>query len=1488
MAREYPDALPVGYRLEEYEIVRVLGQGGFAITYLAKDNYRDQEVALKEYFLDGYAMRTGATRVGPAPGARKDFDWGYERFLEEARILQKFRHPNIPAAYRYLRANGTAYIAMEFIEGRSLSGRLGPHGSLPLPLGEWRPWLDRLLDALEHVHGHDYLHRDITPSNILIRGTDDQPVLIDFGAARIATEERTRNVLTKAYAPPEQHSERAKQNPFTDIYSMAAVSYRVLTGDLPASAMDRAAGEEHQPLAQRFEETADWMATVDRALALRPKKRPQTVGAWRRELNEAAASLWLQGEPAAARDTEGLTALHRAAAEEPLPEVIALLLDDGADIGDRNEAGETPLHRAARKNAHMDVLTVLLDRGADINARDGNGNTPLHAAARHNRNPTALKVLLDRGTDVNVRNDADATPLHVAACEDAFGVAEFLVGNGVWIGARDRAGRTALHVAAGRNSMQLSQLLLNNGADIEARVPIDTRDWNSRLNLGRAVGDKLEARWWLAFDSYDVTKQVPISIHDPDWALWYLTLDNHFDVSGWAEAAPLHMAAQNDARSVARLLLDRGADPTARDSTGRTPLHLAALNNAIATAELLIRSSADVGPEDAAGRTPLHFAAWGNSRQVAELLLRHGAELQPSEPVRSRHWTWKVGIGARDVVALLLRREFGGICDSSRTNDQLSENGWANLRPVAEMLLSKGNTPLHWAAFGDSREVAELLLDEGADVHGSKSEGPTPLDFAALGNATGAAQLLLDRGADARPRDDYPATPLHWAALGNACETIALLIDRGTGTGARRPRWTPMLFAALGNAREAMELLLAHGATIGPHNTSGTILRSWGDWRERRESFPAHDTESRTDTLLHWASVRDAADVVEFLLDRGLDLETEDAEGWTPLDYAAQGDAVRAAQRLLDRGADSGGSRRVDATPLHSAACSGATGNVRLLVERGADLGARDSDGRTPLHVAASSNSIEAARALIDAGADIDDRSRTDTYRPTDDGETPLHCAAERDAVEIAKLLLEEGADVEARTEECWTPLHMAASEGAHAVAELLLDRNAGIHSETREGKTPLHLALESMPGAHRCWRQAPEGDKHHLALVELLLGRGANIHAVDTDGRTPLNYVMSQPSPEAVEFLLASGVAMTAVLNSAVRQLTRSAYRASLRSGINTSEAGSSTQTLESACSDAREVVESLLKRGADIDALDTDGVAPIHVAAGWGVQSAAAFLLDHGADIHCRDGNGDTPLHHAAEGDSASLIQLLLSRGASIRATNATGKTSLHLTGRTDAYTAAQALLRAGGDADARDKTGRTPLHDAAYGFSPSVSRELLKHGAALDARDSKGNTPLHDAIRGDAWELVEMLVTRGADPKPLDDYNQGWAEEGAAVEERLSWAKAGRVHRLVSALRNALCMVLQRVADKRGWHEADREFRAIEERLSDAGVFPRVFNYPLDERNIDLSVEELVSEKDGETLYWYLENNLDVEQTQEVVSALRNNASLDLYRWREMLCL
>ena len=281
-------ALKEGHRIEEYEIRHVLGVGGFGITYFAYDRRLDGPVALKEYFPAGIAVRASAGDVVVATSEEEHtFAWGLARFIDEARALHRLRHSNVLQVHRYLRANGTAYIVMEHVAGQSLAEVLDARRKLSVY--EWQPWLGRLLDGLAHVHDQGYLHRDIKPANIVIRAEDSEPVLVDFGSARIAAAEKTHTqVLTPDYAPIEQHSTAMPQGPPADIYSVGAVSYRALTGKPPPAALDRLLGDQCEPLA---EQTAPgfsaWLSAIDRSLSVRPEARPQTVREWRDELAAA-------------------------------------------------------------------------------------------------------------------------------------------------------------------------------------------------------------------------------------------------------------------------------------------------------------------------------------------------------------------------------------------------------------------------------------------------------------------------------------------------------------------------------------------------------------------------------------------------------------------------------------------------------------------------------------------------------------------------------------------------------------------------------------------------------------------------------------------------------------------------------------------------------------------------------------------------------------------------------------------------------------------------------------------------------------------------------------------------------------------------------------------------------------------------------------------------------------------------------------------------
>ena len=226
------ETLGSGARLEEFEFERELGAGGFGVTYLAHDVSLDRRVAVKEYFPLHWGSRRGDGSVGPRSVAQSDdYAWGLSRFLEEARILAQpgLRHANLVQVYRIIEGNGTAYLVTEFVEGRTLQAALDSEG--PWREDRVRGLLFGLLDGLTAVHGVELLHRDIKPANVMLRAPEETPVLIDFGAARYASGEKSgtlTDVLTPGYAPLEQYHTRGRQGAWTDVYALGAVAYHAL------------------------------------------------------------------------------------------------------------------------------------------------------------------------------------------------------------------------------------------------------------------------------------------------------------------------------------------------------------------------------------------------------------------------------------------------------------------------------------------------------------------------------------------------------------------------------------------------------------------------------------------------------------------------------------------------------------------------------------------------------------------------------------------------------------------------------------------------------------------------------------------------------------------------------------------------------------------------------------------------------------------------------------------------------------------------------------------------------------------------------------------------------------------------------------------------------------------------------------------------------------------------------------------------------------
>ena len=276
------EVLAAGTRLEEFEIERELGAGGFGVTYLAHDRSLDRLVAIKEYLPHDWGARGPDGGVGPRSATHaQDYRWGLDRFLEEARVLARLHHPHVVQVYRVIEAWGTAYMVTEYVEGRSLAEALRAEG----PWAESRvlALLDALTAGLAAVHGAGLVHRDVKPANVMLRA-DGSPVLIDFGAARQAVGGRSRSVtavLTPGYAPIEQYSEKGRQGPWTDVYALGAVAYEALSGRAPEEATERVLDDGLRPVSEAQAVSAGLSSAVMSALALRREDRPQSLADWR-------------------------------------------------------------------------------------------------------------------------------------------------------------------------------------------------------------------------------------------------------------------------------------------------------------------------------------------------------------------------------------------------------------------------------------------------------------------------------------------------------------------------------------------------------------------------------------------------------------------------------------------------------------------------------------------------------------------------------------------------------------------------------------------------------------------------------------------------------------------------------------------------------------------------------------------------------------------------------------------------------------------------------------------------------------------------------------------------------------------------------------------------------------------------------------------------------------------------------------------------------
>ena len=290
-----PSALTPGTLLDDrYFIGRVLGQGGFGITYVSYDEILGQIVALKEHYPKAIVQRNQKT-LDVIPQNLNEFNDGLRKFTDEAKSLAKFQgHKNIVSVLSYMRTKKTAYMVMEYIEGRTVKEIL--QGAKQLPVKDSLEIILEVLEGLGACHAQKLIHRDLTPDNIYIT-TSGSVKILDFGSARVTQDDGDNEftqILKKSYAPIEQFQQGSSQGPWTDIYSVGATLYRLVTGQPPAlNSVDRLLNDTLKKPSE-FSKVSNWNADLDtalmKALSVRPEQRYQDIDSFKVDLLNANLS----------------------------------------------------------------------------------------------------------------------------------------------------------------------------------------------------------------------------------------------------------------------------------------------------------------------------------------------------------------------------------------------------------------------------------------------------------------------------------------------------------------------------------------------------------------------------------------------------------------------------------------------------------------------------------------------------------------------------------------------------------------------------------------------------------------------------------------------------------------------------------------------------------------------------------------------------------------------------------------------------------------------------------------------------------------------------------------------------------------------------------------------------------------------------------------------------------------------------------------------
>ena len=707
---------------------------------------------------------------------------------------------------------------------------------------------------------------------------------------------------------------------------------------------------------------------------------------------------------------------------------------------------------------------------------------------------------------------------------------------------------------------------------------------------------------------------------------------------------------------------------------------------------------------------------------------------------------------------LVIQGDFEGIRKFYSNQEELNKP--SNKEPYI------GLYPLHIAVTQGNAQIAEILIVLGAKPDNQDLSGKTALRYAVDRKQTAMVKMLIDRGADPFITDVGGTSPALVALHSDISLLDAMFNSRNinnTGPDGR----TILHHASDALMPKEVDLLLSKGALVQikdkadrtaldlallyPEKLEAAQIAEKLILKGANPSFPEFswfaDTVRRPDygaarfangnTPLHEAISRYQHGFALFLLLNNVDPNLKNLNGDASLHLAVKMGYVEGARLLLSHNANPDILDANQSTPLHlTVPATQRLEMVKLLLAFKANPALMDIQGNTPLHKAvAQLYAPEIVETLIQAGAPVNAQNSK--------GDTPLIICARTEHYEYARPLIEANAEIFKMNQAGENALKIALSKGYTAVDNIVLPSNVNQSDDNSNSVLMTAVSLKASPD-----------------VLKLILSKGADPNAKNKAQDTALHISVRQNYAQQGIVLLDANADIFQY--NAVQEnplfLALTAKPAPLEwffrpNVITATDANGDSVVHHAACKNLPEGISYLVKKGANIEALNNAGEIPLHTAAKYDATDAIRYLVSAGSSLNAANKNGDIPLQSAVLNGAFKATQMLLAAGSPVNNQNYSGETALHQASKNNSAMIIQLLTAQGAQTEIQDSRGFTPLITAAANDRYDAASELIKAKAVIDTRDYLGSTPLYHAVSGEYAALIRLFLVNDADIHALN---------------------------------------------------------------------------------------------------------------------------------------